>query len=78
MQCPYCEKEMQQGVLRANGNIRWMPDMAKEPLIYSRNKYEQQDAVLFPPYWNDKKLVGKNETIAFICPECKKMIVDFP
>lgn len=76
MKCPYCGEEMEQGILRANGNIHWMPLNAKEPLIYSREKYEKQRAVLFPPYWNDKNLCNE-ETIAFTCLKCKKMIVDF-
>ncbi|MEG0751910.1 MAG: PF20097 family protein [Oscillospiraceae bacterium] len=77
MKCPYCGEEMEQGILRANGNIRWMPLDAKEPLIYSREKYEKQQAVLFPPYWSDKSWCCE-ETIAFACCKCKKMIVDFP
>lgn len=78
MQCPYCGKEMEQGVLRANGNIHWMPNDAKEPLIYSRVKYESKRAVLFPPYWNEKSLLSKEETAASICFDCQKMIVDCP
>lgn len=77
MRCPYCGKQMEQGMLRANGNIRWMLKDAKEPLIFSREKYEKQKAILFPPYWDEKKLVDE-ETIALACFSCRKMIVDFP
>lgn len=78
MKCPYCDKDMEQGILRANGSIRWMPLGAKEPLIYSREKYEAQKAVLFPPYWDDKKLIAMEETEAFICSACEKMVVSLP
>lgn len=78
MKGPYCNKDMEQGILRANGNIRWMPLGAKEPLTYSHEKYEKLKAVLFPPYWNDKKLITTEDTAAFICRSCKKMVVSFP
>ena len=77
MNCPYCMKKMQKGILRANGNIRWMPLESREPLVYSREKYIQQGAVLFPPFWDDKRLMDSEETTAYICPDCKKLIIDF-
>ena len=69
---------MARGILRANGNIHWMPGGAKEPLLYSRTKYEEQGAILFPPYWNEKKVLETEETVASVCSGCGKMIVDCP
>ena len=67
MTCPYCGKEMQKDILRANGNIRWMPQKGKEPLHYTRKACIQQGAILFPPCWDDKHLTAGKETPAFIC-----------
>ena len=78
MNCPYCGQMMEHGTLCANGNIRFLPDGVKDPLFFNRDEYEDRGAVLFPPYWDDKRLFRRGTTSAHICRDCEKMLVEVP
>lgn len=63
MQCPYCNKEMHNGIIQADGrhSVNWFPDDEEGGAKKVRL------AISF---------LGMNELEAFYCDSCQKMIID--
>lgn len=74
MKCPYCNNEMEIGKLRSKGGVFFLPDGEKMPKLYTQNEMAKHRAVSFPPFVLD---VFPEYPSAYVCRECKKLIIDF-
>lgn len=66
MKCPYCNTEMAEGILQSHRYLLWA--ISKHKLSYRPKNGE----VLL-----DEKMVGDVTVKAYICKDCKKIIVDY-
>ncbi|MBD5128823.1 MAG: hypothetical protein HDT43_02700 [Ruminococcaceae bacterium] len=67
MNCPYCDKEMQKGIIIANAkwNVVWKA-VDEHGIVNDENKVKLSKFAFFGPY----------EIEAFYCGGCQKMIID--
>lgn len=63
MTCPFCNEEMYEGELRSGRFIQWHG---------SFDEGKESDYLLQKSYMGNAKLPG------YICPRCKKAILDIP
>ena len=74
MNCPICGNEMKFGKIgaRAGGGLFWLPDEEKIKYIVSNNIIEKHKGIV---------LVDTNENkisrTAYVCAECRKIIMDY-
>lgn len=69
MICPYCEKEMREGVMRTSkGHIRW----GEGPNTIDWLGFKTFDASCLA---NDEGIFSSRVT-SYYCPDCKKIIID--
>lgn len=76
MNCPFCGKEMIKGTFRSRGKNYFLPDGQKLPIIYSVKAMAKRNAILLPPDFLNISDIG-NWPIAYACPDCKKIIIDY-
>lgn len=71
MKCPFCTREMQQGVLEGDGRtkLRWLPD---DKLIKWVDRLSSNFGVVADAEYNKMKFTLKGE----YCPACGKFITD--
>ena len=74
--CPFCDKEMQQGKLRTRGENYFVPNGCKTPLLYTKKSMGRAGAVLVSPDCFNAN-GEENWQTAFLCEECRKVIADF-
>lgn len=75
MICPYCGAEMEHGTMNSNGNLHFLPDGKKAPLLFSREAYAARGAVLLPPYQDSTTLLHDGSTVAWCCKACQKLLI---
>lgn len=76
MKCPYCNNEMEKGILRSGGSNFFLPDGEKVPLILRDGSLKKKNAIPLPPSPYDGLFEPVDWPIAFVCRTCKKMIVE--
>ena len=75
MTCPYCGKEMIKGTVRHNGCSYFLPDGEKRPAFYTAAALKKRNAVALGP--NPYRLDYNDWPEAYICEECKKIILPY-
>ena len=73
MKCPLCGNEMELGKLRSKGGVFFLPDGEKMPKLYTQKEMAKHRAVSFPPFVLN---VLPEYPSAYVCRECKKLIMD--
>ncbi len=68
MQCPYCDGEMQRGYIKCERPFVWSPNKK----IHLINIKRKEDIQLSQGFWDGCYVE------AYVCPACKKMILDIP
>lgn len=68
MKCPYCEKEMESGVLQSIRDIFWTSKKKKVFLTVNKHKGDIEVAPL--------DFIGSAVKEAFFCRNCQKIIID--
>ncbi|WP_053957480.1 PF20097 family protein [Inediibacterium massiliense] len=66
MKCPYCNTEMKEGILQSNRYLLWAK--TKHKLSY----HPKDEEILL-----DEKMIGDVTVEAYICKDCKKIILDY-
>lgn len=66
MNCPVCGKEMEQGLLQGNQRVSWVKREHKLSLLPKTGE------ILL-----ENKGMGSFLLTAWICKDCKKMVVDY-
>ena len=68
MKCPYCGKEMEQGVIQSTYELNWQK---KRRLMNRSDMYE--DAICLSPmsFWKGSAVT------AWLCRDCNKIVIDY-
>ena len=67
MKCPYCDKEMQEGVIKSSHILRWRK---KKHLV---NHSDMRDC---PVRLSSGSFVKGESVEAWLCRECGKVVID--
>ena len=70
MQCPYCGKEMEEGLIQSPQEIAWLRG-TKRPLL-GRAKFHDGSVVL-----SELSVMKSSAVTAYLCRECKKVLIDY-
>ena len=70
MQCPYCVKEMEIGLIRSPHEMSWFPG-TKKP-VFARAKFHDGSVVL-----STLSHFNGSAVAAWLCRGCEKVIIDF-
>ena len=70
MRCPYCNKEMEEGIIQSPQEISWKKGI-KRP-VFGRAQFHEGSVVL-----SELSLMKGSAVVAFLCRECKKVIIDY-
>ena len=70
MKCPYCNKEMEEGIIQSPQEISWKKGI-KRP-VFGRAQFHEGSVVL-----SELSLMKGSAVVAFLCRECKKVIIDY-
>lgn len=69
MQCPYCAKEMEIGLIRAPHEVSWFPG-TKKP-TFARAKFHDGAVVL-----SRLSMINGSAVTAWLCRGCEKVVID--
>lgn len=70
MICPYCNKQMEKGIIQSPHEISWLKGDKKK--IFARATFHEDSVVL-----SELSLLSGSAVEAFICKECEKVIIDY-
>ncbi|GKX29295.1 hypothetical protein SH1V18_17750 [Vallitalea longa] len=68
MKCPYCGKEMEQGVIQSPYEISW----DKKKHLFGSAHGRKESIVL-----SESTMIKGCAVIAYLCRECKKIVIDY-
>lgn len=68
MKCPYCNEEMEQGVIQSPQELNWQ---AQKRLLNRSDLYEDAVCLSYPSF------IKGSAVEAWLCRNCQKVIVDF-
>jgi len=70
MKCPYCDKEMEKGIIQSMYPLSWNPG-EKRKIFTTRGDLHEGGIVL-----SDMNIIKGSAVLAFLCRGCKKMVID--
>ena len=70
MKCPYCNKEMEEGIIQSPQEISWKKGIKRA--VFGRAQFHEGSVVL-----SELSLMKGSAVVAFLCRECKKVIIDY-
>ena len=73
MRCPYCDSEMELGLVQSPHEIAWLKGDTKHAFAIAA---AHKDAIVLSPL-NIKNLITGCAVRAFLCRSCKKVIIDY-
>ena len=68
MNCPYCGKEMDKGVIQSPHEISWK----KKKSFIGRAMFHEGSVVL-----SELSFMSGSAAIAYLCRDCKKIVIDY-
>lgn len=68
MKCPYCDEDMEQGVIQSQQEITW----DKRKHLFGGAGFHEGAIVL-----SEFSMLKGSTTIAYCCRKCEKIIIDF-
>ena len=68
MKCPYCDNEMEQGVIQSPHEISW----TDKKHFFGRAQFHEGSVVL-----SELSFIKGSAVMAFCCKGCKKVIIDY-
>ena len=69
MQCPYCGREMEEGLIQGPQELSWLPGK-KRPLL-GRAQFHDGAVVL-----SELSMLKGSAVLAFLCRDCEKVVID--
>ncbi|MBP1558349.1 MAG: hypothetical protein J6B40_02075 [Oscillospiraceae bacterium] len=71
MTCPWCGKEMTQGVMRGRGGNFFLPEGERSPLLYTQKQMEKHNAILLTP---ELAMGEPPYPQVYACTACRKIV----
>ena len=69
MKCPYCQKEMERGIIQSNNELNWIKKDRKT--FFGGSMWHDDSIVL-----SEWSLFGSGVE-AYVCKDCQKVIIDY-
>lgn len=69
MNCPYCNREMESGVIQSPNEIAWKK---KKALIFGAAMLQESSVVL-----SEVSFFKGSAVTAYLCRHCKKVIINY-
>lgn len=70
MKCPYCDKEMETGLIQSPQEIAWLKG-DKRP-FFGRAEFHEGSVVL-----SELSMIKGSAVVSHLCRECEKVIIDY-
>ena len=70
MKCPYCNEEMEKGLIQSAQEISWLKGEKKH--LFLTSDFHEGSVVL-----SKKSFIKGSAVTAFLCRDCRKVIIDF-
>ena len=70
MNCPYCNNEMEKGLIQSNQELCWIEGEKRK--FFGHASLYKNSVVL-----SDFSFIKGSACIAFNCPSCKKILIDY-
>lgn len=70
MRCPYCGKEMEEGLIQSLQELAWLSGR-KRPLL-GRAQFHDGAVVL-----SELSMMRGSAVLAFLCRDCGKVVIDY-
>ena len=71
MRCPYCGKEMEEGLIQSPQELSWIPGNKRK--VLGRARFHEGALVL-----SELSFLRGSAVVAWLCRECGKMVIDCP
>lgn len=68
MLCPYCQKELEKGVIQSNRSISWLP---KKCFVGAHFLHRGSELL------SEANLMHGAVVVAYLCRACEKVIIDY-
>lgn len=70
MKCPYCDNEMEKGLIQSPQEIAWLKGEKKHTL--ARANFHEGSVVL-----SELSFAKGSAVVSYLCRKCKKVIIDY-
>ena len=70
MKCPYCNNEMEKGLIQSPQEISWLKGEKRK--FFGRAEFHKDSVVL-----SELSFMKGSACIAYNCPNCKKIVIDY-
>lgn len=70
MKCPYCNNEMEKGLIQSSQEIAWLKGEKKR--LFGRAAFHDGSVVL-----SELSFLKGSAVTAFLCRSCKKVLIDY-
>ena len=70
MKCPYCNSEMEKGLIQSNNELSWFKGEKRK---FFGRAFMYDDSVVL----SEMSYIKGSACIAYNCPDCKKIIIDY-
>lgn len=70
MKCPYCDNEMEKGLIQSPQEIAWLKGENKHAL--ARARFHDGSVVL-----SGFSFTKGSAVVSYLCRECKKVVIDY-
>lgn len=70
MNCPYCGKEMEEGLIQSPQEISWIAGTKKT--LLGRAKFHADSVIL-----SELSMLNGSAVAAYLCRDCKKIVIDY-
>ncbi len=70
MKCPYCNNEMEKGLIQSPHEICWIKGEKRK--VFVRAEFHKDSVVL-----SELSFMKGSACIAYNCPSCQKIVIDY-
>ena len=70
MKCPYCNKEMEKGLIQSPQEIAWYSGDSRR--FFNNSDFHEGSVTL-----SERSLLKGSAVTAWLCRDCKKVVIDY-
>ncbi len=70
MQCPYCNKEMEKGLIQSPQELAWIAGEKKR--LFAKSEFYYGSVLL-----SKLSMLKSSAVVAYLCRDCEKVIIDY-
>ena len=70
MKCPFCDREMEKGIIQSPHEIAWLKGEKKH--LFNRAALHDGSVIL-----SELSLINGSAVTAYLCRDCEKVLIDY-